>query len=144
MILCDVNVFVYAFREDSPNHTHYRAWLEDALSDDRPFATADLALAGFLRVVTHPGIFRPPTPPAIAMSFANAVRNAENVVPVSPGARHWEIFQRLCGQAGAAGALIPDAYFAALAIESGCEWITTDRDYARFKGLRWRHPLEKE
>jgi hypothetical protein len=36
---------------------------------------------------------------------------------------------------------VPDAYFAALAIESGCDWITTDRDFARFKGLRWRHPL---
>ena len=76
------------------------------------------------------------------MSFANAVRKADNVVQVSPGPRHWEVFQRLCRETGAKGALIPDAYFAALAIESGCEWITTDRDYARFKGLRWRHPLE--
>lgn len=142
MILCDVNVFVHASREDSPDHARFRDWLESALSNDRPFAISDLALAGFLRVVTHRGIFRPPTPRAIAMSFANAVRNAENAVQVSPGPRHWEIFQRLCGETGAAGALIPDAYFAALAIESGCEWITTDRDYARFKGLRWRHPLE--
>ena len=43
---------------------------------------------------------------------------------------------------GAKGNLIPDAYFAALAIEWGCEWVTTDRDYARFPGLKWRHPLE--
>ena len=58
--------------------------------------------------------------------------------------RHSEIFQRLCKETETVGNLIPDAYFAALAIESGCEWITTDRDYARFKGLRWRHPLEKK
>jgi len=58
------------------------------------------------------------------------------------GQAHWEIFARLCREAKATGNLVPDAYFAALAIEHGCEWITTDRDYARFPGLRWRHPLD--
>jgi hypothetical protein len=62
-------------------------------------------------------------------------------VTLVPGERHWDIFQRLCREANAKGNLIPDAYLAALAIESGAEWITTDRDYARFPGLRWRHPL---
>ena len=57
--------------------------------------------------------------------------------------RHWEIFTRLCSVAGAKGNLVPDAYFAALAIESGSEWITTDRDYSRFPHLSWRHPLER-
>jgi len=37
--------------------------------------------------------------------------------------------------------MVADAYLAALAIGSGSEWVTTDRDYARFPGLRWRHPL---
>ncbi|HEX5138283.1 MAG TPA: PIN domain-containing protein [Planctomycetota bacterium] len=49
---------------------------------------------------------------------------------------------RLCRAAGARGNLVPDAYFAALAIESGCEWVTTDRDYSRFLGFRWCHPSE--
>jgi len=31
---------------------------------------------------------------------------------------------------------VADAYLAALAVESGSEWIITDRDYARFPGLR--------
>ncbi len=61
---------------------------------------------------------------------------------VSPGERHWEIFSRLCRQTGVKGNLVPDAYLAALAIESGSEWITTDRDYVRFPGLRWRRPLD--
>ncbi|PYY22410.1 MAG: hypothetical protein DMG62_13770 [Acidobacteria bacterium] len=55
-----------------------------------------------------------------------------------PGAQHWEIFIRLCKEADARGNLVADAWYAALAIESGCEWITLDRDYARFEGLRWR------
>ena len=60
---------------------------------------------------------------------------------VAPGPRHWRLFTDLCRVAGAKGAIVADAYLAALAIESGSDWITTDRDYARFPGLRWRHPL---
>jgi predicted nucleic acid-binding protein len=55
--------------------------------------------------------------------------------------RHWEIFARLCRNAGATGNLVPDAYLAALAIEHGCEFVTCDKDFARFEGLRWRSPL---
>ena len=65
----------------------------------------------------------------------------KNCIPVTPGARHWNIFTGICASIGARGNLIPDAWLAALAIETGSEWITTDRDYARFEGLRWRHPL---
>ncbi len=60
---------------------------------------------------------------------------------MTPGSRHWAIFAQLCHQTGVRGDLIPDAYLAALAIESGCEWATTDRDCSRFEGLKWRHPL---
>jgi uncharacterized protein len=75
------------------------------------------------------------------MAFANALIEAPNCVLVAPGARHWGIFCRLCDQAGVRGNLVPDAWLAALAIETGCEWITTDRDFSRFEGLRYRHPL---
>lgn len=67
-----------------------------------------------------------------ALAFADVIRYHPNVVPIHPGPRHWEIFTRLCRDAKAAGNLVPDAYLAALAIEHGCEWITTDRDFARF------------
>jgi predicted nucleic acid-binding protein len=60
---------------------------------------------------------------------------------VTPGPRHWGIFIKLCNDAGVKGNLVADAYLAALAIESGCEWVTTDGDFARFSGLRWKHPL---
>jgi hypothetical protein len=53
---------------------------------------------------------------------------------------HRGIFRRLCVEVGTKGNFVPDAYLAVLAIESGCEWITADRDYSRFGGLRWRHP----
>lgn len=70
------------------------------------------------------------------------LRARPNSAPVAPGPRHWDLFASLCRRAGAKGNLVPDAYLAALAIESGSEWITTDRGFARYPGLRWRHPLE--
>lgn len=141
MILADVNVLVHTFHAGSPDHDAYRSWLEDTIERDEPFAVSELVLSGFVRVVTHPRVFDPPVPRAEAFAFADALRSQPNAVVVAPGPRHWEIFQRLCARAGAKGSLVADAYLAALAIESGCEWITADRDFSRFEGLRWRHPL---
>lgn len=141
MILADVNVLVHAFHAGSPDHAAYRAWLMRTIERDEPFAVSELVLSGFVRVVTHPRVFDPPVPVADALAFADALRGQPNAVVVRPGARHWEIFGRLCTQAGTKGNLVADAYLAALAIESGCEWITADRDFSRFDGLRWRHPL---
>lgn len=141
MILVDVNVLVHAFHAGAPDHAAYRAWLASTIEADEPFGVSELVLSGFVRVVTHPRVFDPPVPIADALAFADAVRGQPNAVIVAPGARHWEIFDRLCLQAGAKGNLVADACLAALAVESGCEWITTDRDFSRFTGLRWRHPL---
>lgn len=142
MILPDVNVLVYAHREDAPDHDSHRAWLEEARSSEEAFGVSDLVLSGFVRVVTNPRVFAQPSPLEVALDFADAVRSQPNAVAVAPGLRHWSIFTRLCQAAGAKGNLVADAYLAALAIEFGAEWITTDRDYSRFAGLRWRHPLE--
>ena len=142
MILCDVNVLIYAFREDAPNHAEYRAWIEERLASREAFAVSELVLSSVIRVVTHPRIFNPPTPLDRALEFAQALRSQPNVVLVAPAERHWEIFTGLCMSARAKGNLIADAYFAALAIEHGCEWYSADRDYSRFRGLRWKHPLD--
>jgi hypothetical protein len=142
VILVDVNVLVYAFRPDSPDHARYRRWLEGTVGGDAAYGMSDLVLSGFLRVVTHPRAFRRPDPMKTAFEFVSVLRKQPNCVLVTPGPRHWDIFERLCRTAGVKGNLVPDAYLAALAIESGSEWITTDRDYSRFPGLRWRHPIE--
>lgn len=140
MILPDVNVLVYAYREDAPKHEQYRRWLDNVLAGTEAYGLSDLVLAGFLRVVTHPRVFFPPSPIGHALEFVEALRGHPNCLQVVPGQRHWEIFTRLCREARAKGNLVPDAYLAALAIESASEWMTTDRDYNRFPGLRWRDP----
>ena len=141
MVLADVNVLVYAHREDAPHHAACREWLEALVNGREAFGLSELVLSGFCRVVTHPKVFTRPSPLTDALSFAEQLRSRPNGVPVTPGQRHWGIFQALCVHAEAKGNLIADAYLAAMAIEAGCEWVTTDRDFSRFKGLRWRHPL---
>jgi uncharacterized protein len=142
VVLPDVNVLVYAHREDAATHKGCRDWLERLVNGDAAYGMSDLVLSGFIRVVTHPKVFKHPSKVSDALAFAGQLRDQSNCVRVEPGPRHWEVFRRLCLESGVKGNLVPDAYLAALAIECGCEWVSTDRDFARFKGLRWRHPLE--
>jgi toxin-antitoxin system PIN domain toxin len=141
MRLPDVNVLLSAFRDAAPDHGRFRAWLQEAADAEEPLGVADLVLSGFVRVATHPRVFDPPASSEEALGFARAVRDSPNAVLVAPGPRHWDLFERMCQDGAARGNLVSDAYLAALAVESGCELITTDRDFARFPGLRWRHPL---
>lgn len=141
MIIPDVNVLVIAARDDAPRHQEYRAWLMEALSAHRAVALSDFTVTGFVRVMTHPRIFNPPTPIAGALEFIEALRLHGSSLWIQAGAGHWQIFAKLCRSAEAKGNLVPDAWLAALAIEHGAELISADRDFARFPGLRWRHPL---
>jgi len=141
MILLDVNVLVYAFRGDIPRHAEYRAWLLAASAGDTACGASDAVLSGFIRIVTHPRIFTPPAQVEDALGFIDKLRARPSYVHVVPGRRHWRIFDHLCCEAGAKGNLVPDAYLAATALEVGAELATADRGFARFRGLRWQHPL---
>jgi len=141
VLLIDVNVLVYAFREDAPDHNAYRGWLVETIDSGKPFGVSDLVLSGFLRVTTHPSIFKPPTPTLEALLFAEALRSQPNCVSLAPGSRHWDIFTDLCRATKPRGNGIPDTFLAALAIEVDAEWITADGGFSRFSNLRWRHPL---
>ena len=143
MILPDVNVLLYAFREDAADHLKYKSWLDNVLNGDQAYGLCDTVLSSFLRIATHPRIFNPPTPLDRAVAFVETLRSQSHCVSIFPGPAHWDLFIRLCRQTHAKGNHVPDAYLAALAIESGSEWITTDHDFARFPGLNWRHPLEE-
>ena len=141
MILPDVNVLVYAHRADAAEHAQYREWLEATISSEAAYGLSDLVLSGFLRVVTHPRVFQVPSTLTEASIFVAQIRDQPNRVGIAPGPHHWEIFIKLCAASNAKGNLIADAFLAAMAIEHGCEWISTDRDFSRFPGLKWRQPL---
>ena len=141
MTLPDVNVLIYAFRSDADQHADYKAWLESVINGSAAYGIAPQVLSSVVRICTHPRIFERPSRISEVFEFCRVLLEQPNASAVTPGERHWDIFVSLCREAKATGNLIQDAWFAALAIESGCEWITTDRDYARFPGLIWRAPV---
>ncbi len=140
MILPDVNILVHAFRSDSSDHETCRTWLGGVVNGDARYGMAPQVLGGVVRITTHPKVFAVPSSLDEVLRFCDILLAESHCVVIQPGERHWEIFKRLCTVADARGNLVPDAWFAALAIESGCEWITLDRDYARFSDLKWRLP----
>ncbi len=142
MVLPDINVLIHAWRPGADRHKEYRRWLETTVFSDQSFGLSDLVLSGFLRVVTNVRVFGESKDPDAAINFVSALRDRPNCVVFSPGPRNWGIFVNLCRATSARGNLIADCYHAALAIEHGCEWITADKHFARFPGLRWRHPLD--
>jgi toxin-antitoxin system PIN domain toxin len=140
MTLPDVNVLVGAFRPDVASHEVCKRWLQGTVNGPAAYGMAPQILASVIRIVTNPRVFPHPDSTSHAMTFCNAVLDRPHCQVIQPGPRHWTIFQEVCRTGRAAGNLVQDAWLAALAIEAGCEWITLDRDFARFDGLRWREP----
>ena len=141
MLCVDVNVLVYAHRPESPRHDGYRSWLEEARRGVEPLGIPEMVQSGFVRVVTHPRVFKEPTPLDTALKFVEAVRGSPATVPIAPGERHWGIFTDLCRQLDARGNRVPDAFLAAMAIEQGATFVSADRGFAGYPGLRWIDPL---
>ena len=141
MLMPDVNVLVAAHRTDSTHHDVTRAWLEQTIGGHEALGVSESVTAGFVRIVTHPKVFLRPTPLDQALGQIDRLLDAEGVLKVTPGRAHWQIFERLCRDADARGNLVSDAAHAATAIEAGATWVTLDRDFARFDGLRWRLPV---
>ena len=141
MILPDVNVLLYAFRKDLSNHSEYRDWLSEMVNGEAAYGISPQVLAGVIRIASHPRIFQQPSPAEEVTAFASRLIDQPHCQVIVPGSRHWNIFVNLCETAKASSNLVQDAWFAALAIEWGCEWITIDRDFSRFPGLRWRAPF---
>jgi hypothetical protein len=140
MILPDVNVLVYAFRKEVPEHAICRPWLDRVVLGDELFGISPLALAAVVRVTTNSRLQPSPAARDDAFGFCEDLLVQPHCQIVEPGERHWGIFKRLCGEADIRGPRVTDAWYAALAIEWGCEWITLDRDFARFPGLKWSVP----
>jgi toxin-antitoxin system PIN domain toxin len=141
VLLPDVNILVYAFRADMAEHARANPWLTMVAESESEFALSRLAMSALVRITTNPRVFRQPSALEEAFAFCAALAEQPNCRLVEPGERHWRIFEGLCRDTQTVGARVTDAWFAALAIEHGCEWATLDRDYARFPGLKWRAPF---
>ncbi len=143
MILPDVNVLLYAHRSDAPGHERYRDWLRGSLTGAEPVALPDVVLSGVVRVATDHRVFSPPSTVEQAFAFVADLLAKPRVIHLRPGPAVLAEFERLCRDGGVRGADVSDAYLAAVAVDAGAVLYTADRGFARFPGLRWRHPLDE-
>jgi hypothetical protein len=141
MILVDVNLLIYAVNEDAPSHRQAKLWLGAALSGTETVGLPWIVLLAFLRLTTRAGVFQKPLSVATAFELIEAWLDRPQVVVPEPTSRHLRILRDLVMSLGTAGNLTSDAHLAALAIEHGAELCSSDHDFGRFAGLRWRNPL---
>jgi hypothetical protein len=141
MILPDVNILVHAHNVHSPDHARIKAWWYSALTGARPIGLPWATILGFLRITTHRSIFKEPLPVATAFRAIRGWLALPHVQILAPGDQHAEILFHLLELLGTAGDLTTDAHLAAIAIEYQAELVSTDADFARFRGLRWFNPL---
>ena len=141
MVIADVNILLSAYREDDPTQPQMYRWLTSRLHGPEVFGLSELVLSALVRISTNRKVFIGPATPEEALDFCAALRSGPAVTIVAPGRRHWEIFADLVRTTHATANLVPDAYLAALALENGATFVTRDRGFARFPGLRTMDPL---
>lgn len=141
MILVDANLLLYAYDPRADEHEAAKHWLEAVLTGSSLVRFAWLSLWAFLRISTNPRVFERP----LTMVEAEATVGTWLEQPVAgilePGERHWDILRALARDGQTSGPLVMDAALAAIAIEHGATLCTTDRDFARFEGLKWENPI---
>jgi uncharacterized protein len=142
VIVLDANLLLYAYDSAFPEHTKAKPWLETIFSSQEPVGLPWQTISAFIRIQTNTRL------PGNRFTMDEAVQTVDQwlalpqVHLLAPGARHWLEFRRMLIDGKVRGALATDAELAALTIESGGILCSTDRDFARFPGLRWMNPLD--
>ena len=142
MILVDANLLLYAYDPRASQHEASRVWLEEILSGRELVRFSWLTLWAFLRISTNPRVFERPLSTVEAETLVSSWLAQPCVALIEPGERHWETLRGLMASGQTTGPLIMDAALAAMAIEHGATLYTTDRDFARFDGLKSVNPLD--
>jgi len=142
VIAIDTNILVYARREESANHAAAQRLLLRLAEGDEPWALPWPCVYEFLRLVTHPRVFDPPSDLDLALEDLESLFDSPTLSLLGEGPAHAAHLRRTVVAGRAAGNLAHDAHIAALALEHGVrELWTSDRDFARFPELRVRNPF---
>ena len=142
MISLDVNVLVYAFRQDSVKHEECRDWLSKQIRNRNGLVLIDIVLVGFLRICTHSKIFREPSSISEATNFLTVMISNPNVTLTSSTPETWHMFSRILDKTNVQGNKISDAWLAAIAMERNATWISTDSDFNLFPNLKLLNPFK--
>jgi toxin-antitoxin system PIN domain toxin len=141
MIIPDANLLIYAVNEDTAHHRKAKSWLEAALSGPETVGLSWHVVLAFLRLTTRPSLFQHPLSLETAFVLIQEWLDQPAVIVIHPGPRHARILRDLLLPLGTGGNLTSDAHLAALAVEQGAELCSSDSDFARFPGLKWKNPL---
>jgi toxin-antitoxin system PIN domain toxin len=141
VILVDANLLLYAYHPKAEQHEKSRRWLEAVLSGTDVVGFAWLTLWAFIRISTNPRVFENPLSASEAADAVSSWLDQPVSTILQPGERHWDILRAVARDGQAVGPLFMDAVLAAIAMEHGATLCTTDRDFARFPGLKWTNPL---
>lgn len=138
----DTNVLIQAEVATSPFHAIARALLVELAEGPAPWAIPWPCVYEFLRVVTHPRVFHPPMPSAMALQDLRQILASPSLVLLSETERHAEVMAAVMEGSAATGNLVHDAHIASLCLEHGVsELVTGDRDFARFPQVRTFNPF---
>lgn len=143
MIVIDVNLLLYAHMRSSSFYPSARIWFEKTLSSDQEVGIPLQSAMAFLRITTNQNVPLGRLDIVSALRIVDAWLAQPNVRLLFAGDGHWPVFRRMLLEGRAAGVLGTDAHLAAVTIECGGTLYTTDSDFARFPGLRWKNPLAK-
>ena len=141
MILVDANILLYAEDSLHPRHEQARAWWDAQLSGNETVCLCWTVLCAFIRIATNQRVFENPLSVEQAVARVQSWLDQPCTRVIRPTERHWIVFQQVLADGQAVANLVTDAHLAALAIEHGCELASTDADFARFPGLKWKNPL---
>lgn len=141
MIVPDINLLVYAYREEAEEHGAAKEWLEQLLNGSERVGLSWVVISGFVRLITHRSVSHIPMPPAVAIDTVKDWFELPHVVIVHPGPEHLSLLRANLDATGVGGNLVTDAHIAAIAMEHQAEVHSNDSDFARFPGLMWRNPL---
>jgi hypothetical protein len=142
VIALDTNILVYARREETPWHQPARALLKQLAEGERPWALLWTCLYEYLRVVTHPRVFHPPTDLEAALEDLERLVESPSVVLLGEGPGHVRAMGEALRSGAVSGNLVHDGHVVALLREHGVrELWTADRDFTRWTGLRVRNPF---
>jgi toxin-antitoxin system PIN domain toxin len=141
VILVDANLLLYAANRSAPEHAPARSWLDEQLNGAGRVGLPWPSLLAFVRLASNPVVVRQAVSPRDAWRQVEEWLACESAWIPEPGPRHAGILGSLLEQAWMTSRLVPDAHLATLAIEDGLTLCSTDGDFARFPGLRWKNPL---
>jgi hypothetical protein len=141
VIVIDANLLIYSYNSGSARHTNARQWLERTLSGVEVVGLPWQSIAAFVRIMTDTRLPGQRFATTEAIEVVHLWLEQSIVRLLTPGDDHWALFRRMVVEGQAFGPLVTDAQIAALTVEYGAVLYTTDRDFARFPGLRWVNPL---